>query len=227
MISCCYYAHWILKIKEIIMTGIWSALVAFWTAYGPWITAALIPTIITGLSISPKTAVEAAWVQKIWDYFKKAMNFLSVLTHKDEPGTFQLPLKLGGLLKKGGGPTAMLALVILANSVNCSVMKSAGSETKTIAIDCTKEEIASKAAGILPIVLAAITGDSTWVAQLNDLGKKAGQEVLACALAEAHDRLLAELTVSGVNGDEESNTKLKAINRTRSYISAQPWIFQY
>lgn len=64
----------------------------FWASYGEWMTIALIPTIIAGLTISPRTAPAAHWVGKIWDGVKILMNFLSVLTHKDQPGTFKLPL---------------------------------------------------------------------------------------------------------------------------------------
>ena len=73
---------------------------AFWAAYGEWITVALIPTIVAGLTISPSTKEAAGWVQKIWNGIKTVMNFLSVLTHKDQAGTFQLPLKLGKVLPK-------------------------------------------------------------------------------------------------------------------------------
>lgn len=65
----------------------------FWANYGEWMTLALIPTIVAGLTISPKTAPAAGWVTKIWDGVKIVMGFLSVLTHKDQAGTFKLPLK--------------------------------------------------------------------------------------------------------------------------------------
>lgn len=73
---------------------------AFWAAYGEWITVALIPTVIAGLTISPRTEKAAGWIPKIWDTIKMVMGFLSLLTHKDQAGTFQLPLKAGKLLPK-------------------------------------------------------------------------------------------------------------------------------
>ncbi len=64
----------------------------FWANYGGWIGLALIPTLITGLTISAKTAKAAPIVQKVWDGLKIIMDFLSVVTHKDKMGTFKLPL---------------------------------------------------------------------------------------------------------------------------------------
>lgn len=65
----------------------------FWVSYGQWIGLALIPTVITGLTISAKTAKAAPVVQKIWDGIKIFMDFLSVVTHKDKMGTFKLPMQ--------------------------------------------------------------------------------------------------------------------------------------
>ncbi len=73
---------------------------AFWATYGEWMTVAMIPTVIAGLTISPKTKPATTWVTKSWDVVKMIMGFLSVLTHKDQPGTFQLPLKAGKAIKK-------------------------------------------------------------------------------------------------------------------------------
>ncbi len=64
----------------------------FWANYGGWIGLALIPTVITGLTISAKTAKAAPIVQKVWDGLKIIMDFLSVVTHKDKMGTFKLPM---------------------------------------------------------------------------------------------------------------------------------------
>jgi hypothetical protein len=62
-----------------------------WTvAHGPAIAGVLLlalPTVITGLSEYPKAA-------GVTSFLKVVLNLLSVLTHKDSPGTFKLPLTL-------------------------------------------------------------------------------------------------------------------------------------
>src|SRR5690349_24545766 len=113
------------------LSTIWSNFSAFWEAYGPWIGAALLPAIITGLTLSPKTEGAAGVVQKVWNGIKMVMDFLSVLSHKDKPGTFQLPLKAGAavamIVKKPGGPATILLVFVFAGSqVNCSWWSSGG-----------------------------------------------------------------------------------------------------
>ena len=87
------------------MSATLTGLRAFLTAYGPWILGSLIPSLIVGLTISPKTQGVAAVLKKILDFF-------SVLTHKDVAGTFQLPFKLGKLVK-AAKPTVLLILLAL------------------------------------------------------------------------------------------------------------------
>jgi len=48
------------------------------------VLVAVLPSVIVGLSNSPKTAGLAG-------YLKVVLQVFSVLTHKDEPGTFKLP----------------------------------------------------------------------------------------------------------------------------------------
>jgi hypothetical protein len=65
-------------------------LYAWALAHGPAIAAVLLlalPTLITGLSEYPKAAGMVS-------FLKVVLNLLSVLTHKDSPGTFKLPLTL-------------------------------------------------------------------------------------------------------------------------------------
>lgn len=59
-----------------------DAITQFFTDY-PWILA-ILPTIITGLAASPKTRNWAGLIKAIFA-------FLSVLTHRDQKGTFKLP----------------------------------------------------------------------------------------------------------------------------------------
>lgn len=53
--------------------------------YSDFILLSLIPTIITGLTVAPKTRGAITWVRAFAAFF-------SIVTHRDEPGTFKLPL---------------------------------------------------------------------------------------------------------------------------------------
>ena len=115
------------------LTAIWN----FWTTWSPWIGASLIPSIITGLALAPKLAADASFVQTIWDWVKKAMEVLSVVTHKDQPGTFKMPLKLGKLLtKKTVPPAAILLLAIGLGTHGCSWLSSETKKAGTGLLDC-------------------------------------------------------------------------------------------
>lgn len=64
------------------------ALVAFWHVWGNVILTILfaaLPSVIVGLTPNPK----AAGVVKALSF---ALQLLSILTHKDAPGTFKLPM---------------------------------------------------------------------------------------------------------------------------------------
>ena len=64
--------------------------VTLWHQFQPiaaWILVSLIPSVITGLSQFPKTKGIAAALQKV-------LQFVSVLTHSDQAGTFKAPLTL-------------------------------------------------------------------------------------------------------------------------------------
>lgn len=72
-----------------------SAVQSFFATWGPWLTLSLIPTIITGLSVMPSTQPVASFLQKVLDILKQILAYLSLVTFKDQDGTFQLPL-IGG-----------------------------------------------------------------------------------------------------------------------------------
>lgn len=212
------------------MMEIWQAFLDFWALYGPWIATALIPTIVTGLSLSPKTAPGAPFVQKIWDKIKMVMDFLSVLTHKDKPGTFQLPLKVGKVISKSdngsSGPAAALVFVVLFGSlyqVNCDWITSGAKEGGKIAIDCTVKSASEKAGDLLPAVMAILYGADSWKEQLSALGKDFGRDALACAIALAEERLFGQIPPQGM-GDLE-NPDVVAFNRAREYTRSQDWVF--
>lgn len=173
-----------------------SSLAVWWVHWGPWIGAALIPTIITGLSLSAKTAPEAAWVQKAWDFLKTAMGYLSVVTPKDAPGTFQLPLKLGKVFKSKSVPPA-LVLVLLGSSLTlgvedgCAWTKHEASVIENNIIDCTKAEknvIDSSPQSLIMVVLdigsriveAAPSGADALSQLAVELAKEYGEPIVAC-----------------------------------------------
>jgi hypothetical protein len=212
----------------------------FWGAWGPWISIGLIPTIIAGLSISPKTRPSAGTVEKIWNVFKQFLSALSLLTFKDQPGTFQAPLKLGKLRRKkvkesgetksGGGTdpgcaAGILLLLVLtvtpilpgccALTGSCKEGDTAG-QIATGVIDCAKEAIKSQAAHLLPTIMAILVGGApNWQAQLDSL-KAMGIDAGACALATASTQLLALSVPDPNEGMTAGPEKLKARAKAKS-----------
>jgi hypothetical protein len=172
----------------------------FWSEWGPFIAVYLIPTIITGLSVSPKTQEAAGWVAKIWGFVKKILAIFSVATFKDEPGTFQVPVankNLKAMVKKGGKGAVSLLLIgglILSQSGCCTwtgTCESKAGKIVTEVVNCAKESIKSQAFHLLPAVAAIITGGApNWKDQLDSL-KAMGWEALACALSQVSQELLA------------------------------------
>ena len=141
------------------MQDLITTLTAFWTAWGPWITMFLVPTLLTGLSVSPKTKQAHTVVEKAWNGLKTVLQYLSIATFKDQPGTFQLPLKMGALVKKAaknpdppGGPGACAALIIavsLGSLMNLSACHwwqgETGQQVKQGMIDCGKQAVMTNA----------------------------------------------------------------------------------
>lgn len=54
----------------------------------PWVIFSLLPSVIAGLSLSPTTS---GWAARV----KTFLHYLSLVTYKDQPGTFKLPLTKG------------------------------------------------------------------------------------------------------------------------------------
>ncbi len=176
------------------MSAILAAIAAWWVHWGPWIGASLIPTIITGLSLAPKLAPEAAWIQKAWDFVKTAMGYLSVVTPKDVPGTFQLPLKLGKVLKKTPtGPAVGLVLVIFfsGSQMSCAWTKHEATVVENNIIDCANAEksvIESSGQSLILTVLdigmqvyqAAPQGADALADLATKLIKQYGEPIVAC-----------------------------------------------
>lgn len=208
------------------MSAFLSTLAAWWVTWGPWIGAGLIPTIITGLSLSPKLAPEAGWVQKIWDTLKAMMGFLSVATPKDAPGTFQLPLKLGKLRKKKVVPPAAAALLIislgLATQDSCAWWSKHGSAVEEAAVDCAVVATRDAAQDLLPAVLAILTGGSiNWQEQVSAFGKQFGQDAVACALEMASNKLMGPMKVAhpgAGSGSGSATPELEGFNKAKKYM---------
>lgn len=201
---------------------------AFWETYGAYIGAALVPTIITGLSLSPSTEKAGPWVQKIWDGIKMVMNFLSVLTHKDKPGTFQLPMKAGALLPKkpgdGGGAAALILVAVFASSqVGCSWWQKNGGDVKKAAISCAKDSIQSSAGGLMNTMVGILTGasDDSWRKQTSALAKSFGQDAVACAT-----RLAMEKISNPVQSEADpAMLKATATARARALEVENGWVY--
>ncbi len=225
------------------MSTIWENFAAFWASYGPWIGAAIIPTIITGLTMSPKTAKAGPWVQKVWDGIKMVMDFLSVLTHKDKPGTFQLPLKADKVIekvndkieekkeekkeeeeKKTGGGTGVLVFVfvaILGSQQGCAWWSKNGGDVKEAAFNCAVEAAQDKARPLVLTMVGVLTGasDDTWKKQTKVLAKEFGKDAVACATRTALERI-----TNPVQSEEDPELmKATAMARARVLEIEEGW----
>jgi len=216
------------------MSATLTGLRAFLTAYGPWILGSLIPSLIVGLTISPKTQGVAAVLKKILDFF-------SVLTHKDVAGTFQLPFKLGKLVK-AAKPTVLLILLALcgigiAVSACCAWTHSCApndipGQIATKVIDCGVAAVKAEAENLLPAIVAILTGNAAdWKAQLNAL-EAVGEGALACAMQDASQELLAASLPPPGEGTTAApatlDARVKATaghNHADAYIKEHGWVF--
>lgn len=166
--------------EESMFGTIWEKWNWFWEAYGPWIGAALIPTIITGLSLSPKTEKAIPWINKAWDAFKKLMDVLSVLSHKDKLGTFQAPLNVKKLVEPTVDQKAkeLNKLTDRREEVKKELAIVAKQEDK----DPPKPDVGPLgpvAALFLVVALASQPGCSWWN---SDTGKGIRQDTIDCTL---------------------------------------------
>lgn len=198
--------------EKYMLSTIWNAWSEFWNIYGPWIGAGLIPTIITGLSMSPSTERAVPILQKAWEAFKQFMAILSFLTHKDQPGTFKVPLVP---VKKDVGALIVLFIVLSSLSPGCSWLSSATKDVKEDVIDCTVKAVDDNASDLLPIVLSVLSGNTeNWRSQLASLSKQFGAEATACSLDKIAKRLQSP-KIAGSDGSEAE--------RARLYIAEQNW----
>ncbi len=230
------------------MSSAISAFQDFWATWGAWISLALIPTIITGLSLSPKTRDVATSMQKVWDGIKKMLDLLSLATHKDSPGTFKLPLKRSPLPPDKAvepeqstpddpnppqppPPPAMLTLLIAlsVSSTGCSWLRGdTATKIKEDIIDCTIAAVESGSRNLLATVLSILTGGSpNWKDQLEAFTKEFGRDAVGCALVLASQELMkaVPLTSEGKEPDMVTKTAQEGVVKASSYINEKKWTF--
>ena len=213
-----------------------QSLRTFWSTWGPWISLSLIPTIITGLSVSPKTSDAVPIIQKIWDVIKKFLDIFSVATFKDKPGTFQLPLKLGKLFEKKSPlplpppPTATWLIFILALSLpqtGCCKLFGMCGGTDQVLIDCTSQAVVSTGPKVLYLVKDILTGKGDgWSAKIWDLIKQFGRDAVACAMQKVGQELLASVPPGGGELTPEQVTAFEGERRVRQFTIEQKWQFK-
>lgn len=215
----------------------------FWKTWGPWISVSLIPTLIAGLSVSPKTKPAANKFQSIWNGIKTILGMLSLVTHKDEPGTFQLPLKAGKIVKRkkkdktppstptGPGCAAGLIIIALGTGSTQSACSWFRSDTvKDIGqglIDCGIQAVQSNARSLLPTILAILTGKAdNWKDQVEALAKEFGRDATACALRVASEELINSVPASGSADDPKVKETQQGVLKASTFINDKKWQFK-
>lgn len=216
------------------MSAVITAFNTFWASWGPWITVGLVPTIIAGLSVSPKTQPEAAWIQRQWDRIKSILQYFSVATFSDHPGTFKLPLTKSGPKKRknsgvdsgpgsGSSSSGACAALIIAGVAahntgccswthSCQADDTAG-QIATNTIDCGIASIEDDAARLLPLIMTVLTGNKPdWQAELDSL-KQSGTEAFVCALQSA-SFMLADGSKPGSNEKLTANQTVMSLRVT-------------
>lgn len=209
------------------MQGILETLTNFWLTWGPWIGTLLIPTIIVGLTVSPKTQKAAHWVQKIWDVLKTVLDYVSVLSHKDKPGTFQMPFKLGDKLKSNTDVVLMLVLcgALVSSQASCGGWWDKNKEDiKQTAIDCTIDSVRTSASNLVPGIYGILTGGtSNWKDQISMFSKEFGRDAAACAVQAALQRLRDPI-MSEPEEDPAAVAKAAA-EKADAFIKEQGWTY--
>jgi hypothetical protein len=219
---------------------------SFLKVWGPWITLSLIPTLIVGLSKSPKT-------RGFVDILKYALQFLSVVTPADHAGTFKAPLTatvklppkkdeppdLPGPPKGKRTPTPLgPAIMILCGSLlglgvsnvaGCSWFTTVGKGSREGVINCGIESVMSDAKNLYVTIRAIVTGGAVnWKEQLDSL-KTLGEDALACALQVVGDELQQQsVPPTDAAGDSPAKSKMRAVSaqgarKTELYLQEKNW----
>lgn len=188
---------------------VWSTVkvgVQWFQTYSPWIFGSLLPSVVVGLSVSPKTRGAA---QVIKDF----LHFFSVLSYKDENNmTFKLPFtgrkkELMPVVK-----TVIMLLCLLSGSCgpNSAVI---GRNIGSSLIDCAASGVATEVGNLMPAVSAIVrTGTANWDDQLHAL-ESLGVSSVACAV----DAVLKNLITTAaprVSPEDEA-----VVARCRTYLA--------
>lgn len=205
------------------MSTVWSYISSVWVTYGSWIGVSLIPTIIAGLSISPRTAPEAAVVQKVWGIIKQIMGIFSVATFKDAPGTFQLPLKLGKIKDKASVINTMLFFLVLGGVVGysgCAWFVKDSKAVGNVVLHCSGQEVTEKSGELVQVVLAA-AGTSSLEQIIEALVEKFSLDVAGCAVISSRDQVaLSTSTIAHVAIADSA----QKVNKLNLLISSKKWV---
>lgn len=177
--------------------------VTFLTTYWPVIVA-VVPTLLVGLSKAPTGGSATDWL-------KWVLQLLSVVTHKDQEGTFKLPFT--AKMKKPLPLTAMLPLIFVSLALaGCCKPNSTSSFCKTVVPDvtaCAKMEgtqVFQDMMKEINDILQATQGN--YMQLLGDLEAK-GADVFDCAWTKITGMPVASAT-SSVRGE-----RIKAYSSVR------------
>lgn len=211
-----------------------ASVLKFLHDYGPWLTASVIPSLIVGLSKSPKT-------RKATDWLKYLLQFISILTPSDAPGTMKAPFIAKSKLppkapKAPPVPPSVASLLILISFLGMSVigsgcawLSSTGGRNKDAVINCGVETVMGNAANLIATVRTIVTGGAVnWQEQLDAL-KGMGEEALACAMHSVGDDLQRNaLPPTDALGDSPDKQKMRAVSsqgskKALSYMQKQGW----
>lgn len=184
-----------------------------------WAPLALLvlPSLLVGLTDQAKSPGVARWVKAI-------LNFFSVLTHRDAPGTLQLPLGLyrpkarpvapAAPLPVPSAPGPLLAL-LLAMTLSASCTGWTKADTQGLlkgVIDCTVGPLFSATESALPLVTDAIKGNTEdWKKKLESIGIGYGTNAVACAVKRVYAslNLPAALTPEALAAKARAESYLK------------------
>jgi hypothetical protein len=208
------------------MSTLWEKFSEFWAAWGPWISVSLVPTIIVGLSVDPRTAAAKTAFEKGWNFFLKVLDALSVAKPKNRPGTFQLPLKLGALVSKKDGTALVLIFALSGYSMmGCAWLTSTGKETKNVVVDCSIAAVQDNARALVPAIIGILTGGAVnWKEQVTVFAKEFGRDATACALTAALQRLNEPIAAEPLVNQMEANAE--GAQRAADFIEAEGWEYK-
>lgn len=142
------------------------AWVWFATYVLPWLVSSALPSIITGLRNEPQVA----------GIMSKILFFMSFLTYKDQPGTFQNPPVMG-MMKRQGKKAMALALAVTTAS-SCAYFKA-----HPKVLNCATDAVAQALPGVIGAVVEALQPNEgpDWSA-LAVLEGKYGLDMIICAV---------------------------------------------